>query len=73
VCPLPDRAREIAIGHWSVQRHSNINRSAGGQTLANLVLTQVGQESGVVFECGGVGRAHIVVDVMGYVPFPDTP
>ena len=56
-----------------VQHHSNINWSEDGQTLANLVLTQVGQESGVVFECGGAGRTHIVVDVMGYVPFYDTP
>jgi len=48
---------------------SNINWSQNGQTLANLVLTTVGSESGVDISAGGAGRTHVVVDVQGYVPF----
>ena len=56
-------------GEPAVQVHSNINWSSAGVTLANLVLTQVGQENSVVVECRGVGRTHVVLDVFGYVPY----
>lgn len=48
---------------------SNVNWSQNGQTLANLVLTTIGSEAGVDIFAGGAGRAHVVVDVQGYVPF----
>ena len=56
-------------GDPAVPVHSNINWSTSGLTLANLVLTQVGQENSVVIECGGVGRTQAIVDVLGYVPY----
>ncbi len=48
---------------------SNINWSATGQTLANLVLTVVGGENGVEVHAEGSGPTHVVVDLQGYVPF----
>jgi hypothetical protein len=56
-------------GERPVPITSNINWSQNGQTLANLVLTSVGSESGVDIFAGGGGRTHVVVDVQGYVPF----
>jgi hypothetical protein len=56
-------------GERPVPITSNINWSQNGQTLANLVLTSVGSESGVDVFAGGGGRTHVVVDVQGYVPF----
>jgi hypothetical protein len=56
-------------GERPVPVTSNINWSQNGQTLANLVLTSVGSESGVDIFAGGGGRTHVVVDVQGYVPF----
>ena len=48
---------------------SNINWSTANQTIANLALTTVGGENGVLVFCGGGGRTHLVVDMMGYIPF----
>ena len=56
-------------GERPVPVTSNVNWSQNGQTLANLVLTAVGSESGVDIFAGGSGRTHVVVDVQGYVPF----
>jgi hypothetical protein len=56
-------------GERPVPVTSNINWSQSGQTVANLVLTSVGSESGVDIFAGGSGRTHVVVDVQGYVPF----
>lgn len=53
-------------------RHSNINWFSNGVTLANLVLSTVGSENSVAILCGGNGKTHIVLDVLGYVPFPTT-
>lgn len=49
---------------------SNVNWFADGQTFGNFVLSGVGPEFGVEIYCGGAGRAHVIVDVQGYVPFP---
>jgi hypothetical protein len=49
---------------------SNINWSASGQTLANLVLTAVGGENAISVACGGNGRTHFIIDLQGYVPIP---
>ena len=48
---------------------SNINWSAPGQTLANLVFTTVGGENALEVHAGGAGRTHFIVDVQGYVPY----
>ena len=48
---------------------SNINWSAANQTFANMVLTTVGGENGIAITAGGGGRTHLIVDIMGYIPF----
>ncbi len=48
---------------------SNINWSVNGQTLANLVLSTVGSESGVEVFAGGNGKTHVIVDIQAYIPF----
>ena len=54
--------------------HSNINWSTNNLTLANLVLSTVGAENSVAIKVGGNGRTHVVLDVLGYIPFtPTTP
>jgi hypothetical protein len=56
-------------GERPVPKTSNINWFATNQTLANQVLTTVGSENGIDVFCGGGGRTHVVVDIMGYIPF----
>lgn len=56
-------------GEAAIPETSNVNWSLAGVTLANLALTPVGGESGVEIFCGGAGRAHVIVDLQGYVPF----
>jgi hypothetical protein len=57
-------------GEVPLPNTSNINWSAPGQTLANLVLTAVGGENAVEVHAGGVaGRTHVVIDLQGYIPF----
>jgi len=34
-----------------------------------MALTTVGGENGIQVFCGGFGKTHVVVDIMGYVPF----
>jgi hypothetical protein len=46
---------------------SNINWSGPNQTLANLVFARLFEEADVLINVGGVGRTHIVVDVVGYL------
>lgn len=50
--------------------HSNINWFRSGETIANMALTTVGSENGIEIACGGNGSTHVVVDLMGYIPFP---
>jgi hypothetical protein len=47
---------------------SNVNWSTNGQTLANLALVTVGDETYVQVYAGGAGSTHVVVDLQGYVP-----
>lgn len=56
-------------GEQPVPQTSNINWSGANQTLANLALTTVGGENGIEVFAGGTGRTHVIVDVMGYMPF----
>ena len=48
---------------------SNVNWFANNQTFGNLALTTVGGENGVQVFCGGNGKTHVVVDMMGYIQF----
>lgn len=57
------------IGEAPLPPTSNINWSQSGQTLANLVLTAVGDENYISIYCGGSGRTHFIIDLQGYVPF----
>lgn len=56
-------------GELPEAKTSNINWFASNQTFANLALTTVGGENGIDVFCGGGGKTHVVVDIMGYVPF----
>lgn len=49
---------------------SNVNWSTNGQTLANLALVAVGDETYVEVHAGGAGSTHVIVDLQGYVPIP---
>lgn len=60
---------EDSSGEQPAPTTSNINWSTSGVTLANLALTTVGSENSVAIWCRGQGRAHVIVDVQGYVPF----
>ena len=57
-------------GEMPLPETSNVNWSESGQTLANLVLTAVGGENYISIYCGGTGRTHFIIDLLGYVPFP---
>lgn len=48
---------------------SNINWYGPGQTVANLVFTDVGGENAIEVHAGGNGAAHVIVDVQGFVPY----
>ncbi len=56
-------------GEVPLPKTSNINWSAPNQTLANLVLSTVGGESALEVHCDGGGATHVIVDVLGYVPY----
>lgn len=48
---------------------SNVNWLGSGQTMANMALTTVGFENAIEVFCGGNGRTHVIVDLMGFIPF----
>ena len=56
-------------GERPVPQTSNINWATNNQTIANLAFTSVGGENGIEIAAGGGGRTHVIVDIMGYVPF----
>ena len=47
---------------------SNVNWTADGQTIANLVITRVGGENSLEVHASGTGRTHFIVDVQAYIP-----
>jgi hypothetical protein len=51
---------------------SNVNWSTNGQTLANLSLVAIGDETYIEVHAGGSGSAHVIVDLQGYIPIPVT-
>lgn len=48
---------------------SNVNWYGPGQTVANLVFTDVGGENAVEVHNAGTGATHVIVDVQGFVPY----
>jgi hypothetical protein len=51
---------------------SNVNWSMDGQTLANLLLVAIGDETYIEIHCGGTGSTHVIVDLQAYIPIPTT-
>jgi hypothetical protein len=49
---------------------SNVNWSTNNQTLANLVLVAIGDETYIEVHAGGAGSTHVIVDLQGYIPIP---
>lgn len=49
---------------------SNVNWSTNGQTLANLALVAIGDETYIQVYAGGNGSTHFIVDLQGYIPIP---
>lgn len=47
---------------------SNVNWSTSGQTLANLALVTIGDETYIEIHAGGAGSTHLTVDLQGYIP-----
>ena len=45
---------------------SNINWWGPGQTLANLAVVSLTALGGFTIQGGGTGRAHLIIDVLGY-------
>ncbi len=60
---------EDLSGELPAPTTSNINWASSGLTLANLALSSVGGENSIAIHCLGLGRAHVIVDIQGYVPF----
>lgn len=46
---------------------SNVNWWGPGQTLANMAMITVTPTGGFVVQGGGSGRAHLIIDVLGYI------
>lgn len=47
---------------------SNINWYADGQTVANLAIVKITPPmAGIAIQGGGNGRAHLIIDVLGFV------
>ena len=49
---------------------SNVNWSTSGQTLANLALVAIGDETYIEVHAGGAGSTHVIVDLQGFIPIP---
>lgn len=47
---------------------SNVNWSTNRQTLANLALVAIGDETYIEVHAGGAGSTHVIVDLQGYIP-----
>jgi hypothetical protein len=57
----------ICREHQTPPRTSSINWWGAGQTLANLAVVRVGGEPGIHVQGGGSGRAHLIIDVLGFI------
>ena len=59
-----------ATGDKPLPPTSNVNWSTSGQTLANLALVAIGDETYIEVHAGGTGSTHFIVDLQGYIPMP---
>ncbi|MEO6570227.1 MAG: hypothetical protein ABIO83_01640 [Ilumatobacteraceae bacterium] len=57
-----------ATGERPLPTTSNVNWSAERQTLANLAIVTIGDETYVEVHAGGSGSTHVIIDLQGYVP-----
>ena len=58
----------IAEGFEAVPSTSTINWYTAGQTVANLAIVKVTPPAaGISIQGGGNGRAHLILDVLGFV------
>lgn len=58
----------IGDGFEAVPTTSNINWYGDGQTLANMAIVMVTPPAaGITVQGGGDGRAHLIIDVLGFV------
>ena len=57
----------ICKEHQTPARTSTINWWGVGQTLANLAVVNVAGEPGIHIQGGGSGRAHLIIDVLGFI------
>lgn len=58
----------IADGFQDDPTTSNINWFANGQTLANMAIVKVTPPAtGITVQGGGAGRAHLIIDVIGFI------
>ncbi|MEO6571169.1 MAG: hypothetical protein ABIO83_06435, partial [Ilumatobacteraceae bacterium] len=57
-----------ATGERPLPNTSNVNWSTNRQTLANLAIVTVGDETYVEIHAGGNGSTHVIVDLQGYIP-----
>ncbi|MFW2336394.1 hypothetical protein [Ilumatobacter sp.] len=58
----------VADAFEAVPTTSNINWYGDGQTLANMAIVMVAPPAtGITVQGGGDGRAHLVIDVLGFV------
>ncbi len=55
----------IADGFEDVPTTSNINWYTDGQKLANMAIVRT--TSGITIQGGGAGRAHLIIDVVGFI------
>jgi len=58
----------VADGFETVPSTSNINWYADGQTVANLAIVSITPPTtGLSIQGGGDGRAHLIIDVLGFI------
>jgi hypothetical protein len=49
---------------------SNLNWWANGQTLCNMSLIPIGDETYIQIYAGGAGSTHVIIDLQAYIPNP---
>ncbi len=58
----------VAEDFQAVPTTSNINWYAAGQTLANMAMVKITPpKAGINIQGGGSGRAHLIIDVLGFI------
>ena len=58
----------VAEDFEAVPSTSNINWYGDGQTVANLAMVKITPPiAGISIQGGGDGRAHLIIDVLGFI------